>query len=1118
MIIAKSLTDNRYLMKEKISLIVVLIFTICLSISIYAQTEFSYNSKFLSGFEKELSGETIEYYTLGSNSFDALLVRSLDSRDFIEWETEAVPADIKGNIITFAVIASLQVNSDSHRFDVYLNNKKYFSFNNPTEKSLNDITITGLNKSKMIFTNLEYDRFEDLTGFIFFHLPKKDFDAGKPIKIRVQGESAESRAWFMVFKHHCRSSVSLSNENVMLNSNGMQQQSMRVKIFHANNSEKASIKIGDIVTKFNLKFGFNSLNAVVEKLENEKNLPIEIKIGNKTIAKTNYNFKPIKPVTIYLIPHSHVDIGYTNIQDDVRKIQWQHIKDAIELSEKTKNYPDGSKFKWNVEVLWALESFLDSANNDDRNKLIDAVKNGSIGVDGMYANMLTGLSSPDEWTWLMESARRISSKLNKKITSAMISDIPGWSWSIVPALSKSGIKYLSLGINQSDRIGSVRKELGDKPFYWISPSGNDKILTWVHEQGYSAFHYIGKAGTGAGISVLEPTILNYTNSLADQNYPFDIVPLRYTIGSDNGPTDKFLPDNVREWNKKYFSPKLVIATNQEFFENFENTYGSYLPEKKGDITPYWEDGAGSSAFETAANRRTADKLTEAAYLFSQYSPVNFNYEQFYDAWRNVILYNEHTWGSWNSISEPESDFTKQQWKIKQLFALNGSKKSDELYNKIINYLSSINKSKDALEVINSTQRNRTDVVIVPEIITDKIRTGLSLIDEKGTQVTHQELSDGSIVFLAEDVPAFGSRKYFLEKTNSSFNDLDSSANKNTLSNKFITIEIDTLTGIIRTLKCINGDKNIFENINPGGYLYVNGRKPDEIQRAKLISCELKENGPVLSSLKLKFDAPGCNTFTQEITLFSGINRIEFKYIIDKQKVYTPEAVRIEFPFEIDRGKIHFENAFGNYQPEIEQISGSNKNFFTVNNCIDISNENYGFTIASPDAPLFETGKLTNDAKAIGWLDKCAEGTNIYSFLMNNYWHTNFCATQEGISTYRYFIYPHKQFNPAELKYNGIISEQPLIAIPVNKDESIKKSFFNYDNPDVFIVSMQPLQDSNHIWIVLYNASDKKTLCNLNFSQNPRAIYNSDLFKNKLTEINHTLSIDGNDLRCIIIEK
>lgn len=1105
-------------MKQKHFLIVVLILTICSSISLYAQSEFSYKSKFLSGYEKELSGETIEYYTLGSHSFDALLVRSLDSRDFIEWETEAVPADIKGNILTFAVIASLQINSDSHRFDVYLNNKKYFSFKNPTEKSLNDIRIDGLNKSKMIFTNLEYDRFEDLTGFIFFYLPKKDFDAGKPIRIRVQGESADSRAWFMVFKHNCRSSISLSSENVMLNSNGMQQQSLRVKIFHSNNSEKASIKIGDIVTKFNLNFGFNSLNAFVEKLESEKDLPIEIKIGNKTIARINYHFKPIKPVTIYLIPHSHVDIGYTNIQDDVRRIQWQHIKDAIELSEKTKNYPDGSKFKWNVEVLWALETFLDSANNDDRNKLIDAVKNGSIGIDGMYANMLTGLSSPDEWTWLIESTRRISSKLNKKITSAMISDIPGWSWSIVPALSKAGIKYLSLGINQGDRIGSVRKELGDKPFYWISPSGNDKILTWVHEQGYSAFHYIGKAGTGAGISVLEPTILNYANSLADQNYPYDIVPLRYTIGSDNGPTDKFLPDNIREWNKKYFSPKLVIATNQEFFEKFENIYGSSLPEKKGDITPYWEDGAGSSAYETAINRRSADKLNEAAYLFSQYSPMEFNYDQFYNGWRNVILYNEHTWGSWNSISEPESDFTKQQWKIKQLFALDGRKHSVELYSKIINSLSSINKSKDALEVINITQRIRTDIVYVPETIATKIKSGLNLVDENGIDITYQELSDGSIVFLAENVPAFGSRKYFLEKTNSPIKDQKISTKNNKLSNEFITIELDTLTGIIKKFNCLDINKNIFENINPGGYLYVNGRKPDEIQNAKLVSCELNENGPVLSSLKLKFDTPGCKTFSQEIILISGINRVEFKYVIDKQKIYSPEAVRIEFPFQIDGGKFHIENAFENYQPEREQINGSNKNFFTVNNCIDISNEEYGFTIASPDAPLFETGRLTNDAKAIGWLDKCTDGTNIYSFLMNNYWHTNFCATQEGISTYNYFVYPHKQFNPAELKYQGIISEQPLIAIPVNKDEPIKKSFFNYDNPDVFIVSIQPLESGNQIWFALYNASVKKTICNLNFSHNPKAIYNSDLFKNKLTEISQSLNIDGNDLRCIIIEK
>lgn len=419
---------------KKINLFVMLtIITFFAWTILSAQTEFKYSSKFLSGFAEEVSGETINYYTLGSQSLDALLVRSKDSSEFIEWKTQVIPGDIKDATLIFVMIASLQINTDSHKFDVCLNGKKYFSFNNPKEKSLNTITINGLNNSKMVFTDLEYDRFEDLTGFLYFYLPAKEFPTNKPISIRVQGESADSRTWFMVFKHSCLSNVVLSSENVMLNSNGTQQQSMRIKIFHSRESEKASIKIGTTLTNLDLKFGFNFFNAGVEKIDGEKELPIQVKIGNEIVGETKYLFKPIKPITIYLIPHSHHDIGYTHIQDDVRKIQWQHIDNAIELAEKTKDYPIGARFKWNTEVLWALETYLDSADEQKKQKLINAIHNGCIGVDGLYANMLTGLCSPEEWIWMMETVRKISNKCNLKIKSAMISDIPGWSWSMVPA-------------------------------------------------------------------------------------------------------------------------------------------------------------------------------------------------------------------------------------------------------------------------------------------------------------------------------------------------------------------------------------------------------------------------------------------------------------------------------------------------------------------------------------------------------------------------------------------------------------------------------------------------------------------------------------------------------------
>jgi alpha-mannosidase len=1104
-------------MKSVIKAVVFLV-VFCDCISLKAQTTFSYSSNFLSGFEKELSGETINYFTQGAQSIDALLVRSFDSKNFIEWETQPVPLENKNSVLTFVMMASLQVTKDSHRFDIYLNDTKYFSFGNPSEKSLNPIIINGANNAKMEFSNLEYDRFEDLTGFLFFHVPAENFTKGKPIRVRIEGETANSRSWFMIFKHSCRSNAIFSNENVILNSPGSSLQSMRVKIFHMMPPSKASIRIGDTETQLDLKFGFNFLHAGFDKITGEKELPVEFKIGDEVIGKTKYIFKPVTPITIYLLPHSHVDIGYTNIQDEVKKIQWQHLEDAINLAEKTSNYPPGAQFQWNAEVLWAVDSYLTSADSQKRQSLIDAIQKKQIGIDGLYANMLTGLCSPEEWIWLAEVVNKINTTCGIKINSAMISDIPGWSWSLPIMLAHSGIKYLSCGINQGDRIGSIRSELGDKPFYWISPSGKEKVLTWVHEQGYSAFHYVPKSGS-ASISVIEPTIINYANKLADDNYPFDMVPLHYTIGSDNGPVDNFLCDNVKEWNERYSSPKLVIATTSEFFQKFEKEYGEKLPEFSGDITPYWEDGAASSARETALNRQTADRLTQAMNLFSLYAPAKCPTDSFTNAWRNVILYDEHTWGSWNSIDDPESDFTKQQWKIKQLFATDAVKQADNIFKYLQNVLSSSD-SINALEVFNSSSQIRTDLVRVPENIVSKIKSGLAIVDENGLAVPIQQLSDGSFVFIASEIPAFGNKKYFLGKAKAQIQFIPVSVDNGKIKNEFLSLEIDSVHGILKSIKLADSKNNLIDSTNSwgfGNYIYVNGRKPDNPLPGKKVKIKIKEKGPLVSSWIIESKAPGCDSLEQEIKVTAGVNRIELICTLNKQKIYSPEAVRFAFPFNVSNGIVRIENAFGFYQPETEQIKGSCKNFFTMNNCVDISNKEFGISLVSPDAPLIEIGKMTNDAKAIGWLDTCEKGTTLYSFLMNNYWHTNFCATQEGKTTFRYCIYPHKEFNPSETTAQGIFAEQPLYVIPVDKNSKSFTPLFKYNNENVFIVSAQPIEDGNKTWISLYNASAEVNNLQFIFSKNPRGIYESDLLKNKFGNVGSSFSIPGKDLKCILIE-
>ena len=365
------------------------------------------------------------------------------------------------------------------------------------------------------------------------------------------------------------------------------------------------------------------------------------------------------------------------------KIHNKNIDDALRMIDKTRKLSTEARFKWNIESLWVVENYFKEASTAQKQKFIKAVKEGSICLSGLYANILTGLSEPEEVFHYTDYAERLREQYGVKINSAMISDIPGFAWTTVTGLAKGGIRYFSSGPNflgethpyGGDRVGHFVKTWGDKPVWWTSPSGEEKILFWTAAKGYSSWH-----GTPIG-GVFDKgakKIAAYLDELAAKNYPYEIVQWRYNIVSDNGPIDTTISDFVDQWNKKYTSPKIILSTTDKLFEEFEEKYGNSIPVVKGDITPYWEDGAISTAFEEGKNRENSLRLQQLATLYAILDAKKYSTTGFYEAWKNILLFHEHTWGAYNSISDPDIPFVTEQWNIKKQFMLDADKQINEL--------------------------------------------------------------------------------------------------------------------------------------------------------------------------------------------------------------------------------------------------------------------------------------------------------------------------------------------------------------------------------------------------------------------------------------------------------
>ncbi len=1027
----------------------------------------------LEGFSKRLDGEILGYHSAIKGVNESLLVRSLDSLKFIEWETSPVPYNVSGESATFAWLANYDSTRDARSFNLFVNSEKWFTFTNSHDR---DWTLDAPNGAKLRFHTVQLDRHGDYNGYHFLTVPSRLLEPGMPLTLRVTGESAGERTWYMILMYGIRPSVEVLGENALFHGEDGPTQRVRVDVVHHGEPVPVGIEIPGVANLTGeATLGRNSFYINAPAVSEDTAMEVLVTVGAAEPERHPVLLKPVRHFDVYFLPHSHLDIGYTDLQDRVLLKQWQNIEEAIRLARATDDYPDGARYRWNVEGFWVVDEYLRKAPHDRREAFLDAVRRGWLGIEGLYADNMTGLMREEElFRYAGENFRPLMDEYGLAPESVMITDVPGYSWGLVPALLHNGIRYFSSGPNYipglphgGDRIGYTLEAWGDDPFYWEAPSGKGRVLFWMSSKGYSWFH--GLVNQSILNTDTQP-ILDYLKSLADNDYRYDMVYLRYTIGGDNGPPDPGMPDFVKQWNEKHVSPKLRIATTTEVFRIFEEKYGDRLPVRRGDFSPYWEDGAASTARETALARNAAERLVQAEIAWSILNPSEFPVGDFEEAWRNVLLFNEHTWGAWNSIDQPEDPDVIAQWKIKQQMALDADRQSHALLQRGLARETATDVV--AVEVINTSSWSRTDLVRLPG--SWKL-AGESITGPGGNPVPTQRLADGTLVFVARNVPALGSAIYSLEKGRAPGPVFRPVPGLVELANNTVHLTVNEF-GEIDDLSDLASGANIVDRSADSGlnhYVYT-GLNAADPRSSSLARLTLEDDGPVVTTLLAESDAPGTNGLRRRVQLVNGLARVHIHNTIDKTDIREKENVRFGFPFQISDGEMTLDLAWTTMEPERDQLTGSNKNYFIPQRSVNISNDRIGLTFVSVDAPLVEIGGMLGEAwmneQHRPWVRTHRPSQLLYSWVMNNSWHTNFKASQSGVAEFRYDIHVHGSLSDAEIKRLGIDSNQPLLVRPAQPDALPRESLFSIpDSSSIMITSIRPESAGDSYVVRLYNS-------------------------------------------------
>ncbi len=233
-----------------------------------------------------------------------------------------------------------------------------------------------------------------------------------------------------------------------------------------------------------------------------------------------------------------------------------------------------------------------------------------------------------------------------------------------------------------------------------------------------------------------------------------------------------------------------------------------------------------------------------------------------------------------------------------------------------------------------------------------------------------------------------------------------------------------------------------------------------------ITVENGINGPIWTSAYISgvtATAEDGKPVTCEIRLFNKEKRVGFHYRITKRAITDPEAIYIAFPFHIADGNICYETQGGLVYPGKNQLEGTSADWYAIQNFVAVRSPGGQVVLGSNEVPLVQFGDIN-----LGKFQYIAQiaRPHVYSWVMNNYWVTNFRASQEGEFKWNYFLTSTQNSSNTFATRFSWNSRVPLLSRVFPAGEAEKgpqaQSYLKIQAENVVLVSAKPSQDGTGI--------------------------------------------------------
>lgn len=384
---------------------------------------------------------------------------------------------------------------------------------------------------------------------------------------------------------------------------------------------------------------------------------------------------------IDIIHHSHTDVGYTDMPSVCRDLQVRFLDAALETCMRNPH------FHWTCEATLTVDDWWKGAAPARREQLTKVVQSGQMDVCAMPFNQ-TPFMNAAQWKqaldWLPTQVQR-----DLRISVAMQNDVNGMPRAGAMLLLDRNIRHLLMGINADMGGPPFRRP---SAFFWKMPDGR-KMFVWLGDHYGTAYSYFepknwqhGQA-KGATTTLRPPyagdhlkvdedslraahaQLTKRLDKLAADGYSYPRLLLSYTNQwrYDNDPPFPPLAPFIDAWNKLGLQPTLRLTTATQAVKDMEAELGSNVPIHEGEWTDWWANGDASGPREVAASR-VAKRQLDAVFSPVWGEPTKRILRRSAEMYKDLCLFDEHTWGANISVSQPDALDTLAQFTEKALLA------------------------------------------------------------------------------------------------------------------------------------------------------------------------------------------------------------------------------------------------------------------------------------------------------------------------------------------------------------------------------------------------------------------------------------------------------------------